>query len=115
MPRKPANWIHAKGYKSVARRDQQLPYAAQPVRTPPTSIPSTQFIPYPVVNIRPEDDSNWFTDPNAMRVMLAEYGKVLLASARNLTGLRPPSRPALEAKVQPDKIDQTLFMTTNIV
>jgi hypothetical protein len=31
--------------------------------------------------------SDWFTDPNAVRVMLAEYAKVLFAGARNLTGL----------------------------
>jgi uncharacterized SAM-binding protein YcdF (DUF218 family) len=48
--------------------------------------PATEFIPYPVVNSDLKT-SNWFTDPNAMRVMLAEYAKVLLASARNITGL----------------------------
>jgi uncharacterized SAM-binding protein YcdF (DUF218 family) len=47
--------------------------------------PDTQFIPYPVVNTDLKN-SNWFTDPNAMRVMLAEYAKVLLAGARNITG-----------------------------
>ena len=49
--------------------------------------PDIEFIPYPVVNsdLKTRD---WFTDPNALRVMLAEYAKVLLASGRNIVGLR---------------------------
>jgi uncharacterized SAM-binding protein YcdF (DUF218 family) len=85
-----SNWIHAKGYKyHMPRSLSELAYVD----------PETQFIPYPVVNTDLKS-SNWFTDPNAMRVMLAEYAKVLLAGARNLTGLgrHPGLRSASAAR-----------------
>lgn len=80
-----SNWIHAKGYKSVliVTNNYHMPRSLAELAY---VDPETQFIPYPVVNTDLKT-SNWFTDPNAMRVMLAEYGKVLLAGARNLTGL----------------------------
>lgn len=79
------NWIHAKGYKSVlvVTNNYHMPRSLSELAY---VDPETQFIPYPVVNTDLKT-SAWFTDPNAMRVMLAEYLKVLLAGARNLTGL----------------------------
>jgi uncharacterized SAM-binding protein YcdF (DUF218 family) len=80
-----SNWIHARGYKSVlvVTNNYHMPRSLSELAYVDTE---TQFIPYPVVNTDLKN-SNWFTDPNAMRVMLAEYAKVLLAGARNLTGL----------------------------
>jgi uncharacterized SAM-binding protein YcdF (DUF218 family) len=79
-----ANWIHAKGYRSVlvVTNNYHMPRSLAEFAY---VDPDTQFIPYPVVNTDLKN-SNWFTDPNAMRVMLAEYAKVLLAGARNITG-----------------------------
>jgi uncharacterized SAM-binding protein YcdF (DUF218 family) len=79
------NWIHTKGYKSVliVTNNYHMPRSLSELAY---VDPETQFIPYPVVNTDLKN-SNWFTDPNAMRVMLAEYVKVLFAGARNLTGL----------------------------
>jgi len=79
-----SSWIHAKGYKSVlvVTNNYHMPRSLAELSY---VDPDIEFIPYPVVNSDLKT-SNWFTDPNALRVMLAEYGKVLLAGARNLTG-----------------------------
>jgi uncharacterized SAM-binding protein YcdF (DUF218 family) len=79
------NWIHTRGYKSVlvVTNNYHMPRSLAELAY---VDPETKFIAYPVVNTDLKN-SNWFTDPNAMRVMLAEYGKVLFAGARNLTGL----------------------------
>ncbi len=58
--------------------------------------------------------SNWFTDPNAVRVMLAEYAKVLFAGARNLTGLGRHAGAVL-GQASPAKAEGNLFLTANIV
>ncbi|WP_197486909.1 YdcF family protein [Rhizobium bangladeshense] len=79
-----SNWIHAKGYKSVlvVTNNYHMPRTLAELSY---VDPDIEFIPYPVVNSDLKT-RNWFTDPNAMRVMLAEYLKVLLAGARNITG-----------------------------
>lgn len=79
-----SNWIHAKGYKSVlvVTNNYHMPRSLAEFAYVDED---TQFIPYPVVNSDLKTRA-WFTDPNALRVMLAEYGKVLLAGARNITG-----------------------------
>jgi len=80
-----SNWIHQRGYKSVlvVTNNYHMPRSLAELAYVDSE---TQFIPYPVVNTDLKT-SNWFTDPNAVRVMLAEYAKVLFAGARNLTGL----------------------------
>ncbi len=80
-----SNWIHRRGYKSVlvVTNNYHMPRSLAELAYVDSE---TQFIPYPVVNTDLKT-SNWFTDPNAVRVMLAEYAKVLFAGARNLTGL----------------------------
>ncbi len=80
-----SNWIHQRGYKSVlvVTNNYHMPRSLAELAYVDSE---TQFIPYPVVNTDLKT-SNWFTDPNAVRVMLAEYAKVLFAAARNLTGL----------------------------
>ncbi len=79
-----SNWIHAKGYKSVlvVTNNYHMPRSLAELAYVDAE---TQFIPYPVVNSDLKTRA-WFTDPNALRVMLAEYAKVLLAAARNMTG-----------------------------
>lgn len=81
-----SNWIHARGYKSilVVTNNYHMPRSLAELAY---VDPEIDFIPYPVVNSDLKT-RNWFTDPNALRVMLAEYAKVLLASARNIVGLR---------------------------
>jgi len=80
-----SNWIHQRGYKSVlvVTNNYHMPRSLAELAYVDAE---TQFIPYPVVNTDLKT-SDWFTDPNAVRVMLAEYAKVLFAGARNLTGL----------------------------
>lgn len=79
-----SNWIHAKGYKSVlvVTNNYHMPRSLAEFAYVDTD---TQFIPYPVVNSDLKTRA-WFVDPNALRVMLAEYAKVLLAGTRNITG-----------------------------
>ncbi|WP_442981298.1 YdcF family protein [Rhizobium sp. S152] len=79
------NWIHAKGYKSVlvVTNNYHMPRSLAELAY---VDPDTQFIAYPVVNTDLKN-SDWFANPDAMRVMLAEYAKVLFAGARNITGL----------------------------
>ncbi|PDT06101.1 YdcF family protein [Rhizobium chutanense] len=79
-----SNWIHANGYRSVivVTNNYHMPRSLAELSY---VDPDIEFIPYPVVNSDLKT-RNWFTDPNAMRVMLAEYVKVLLAGARNITG-----------------------------
>ena len=79
-----SNWIHAKGYRSVliVTNNYHMPRSLAELSY---VDPDIDFIAYPVVNSDLKS-RNWFTDPNAMRVMLAEYVKVLLTGARNITG-----------------------------
>ncbi|MDK4719849.1 MULTISPECIES: YdcF family protein [Rhizobium] len=87
--REAAKWIHARGYKSVlvVTNNYHMPRSLAELKY---VDPSTDFIAYPVVNSDLKT-KNWFTDPNALRTMISEYAKVLLAGARNLTGLGRPA------------------------
>ncbi len=86
--RETANWIRNKGYKSVlvVTNNYHMPRSIAELKY---VDPSTDFIPYPVVNSDLKTKA-WFTDPNALRTILYEYAKVLLAGARNLTGFGRP-------------------------
>jgi uncharacterized SAM-binding protein YcdF (DUF218 family) len=79
-----SNWIHAKGYRSVlvVTNNYHMPRSLAELAYVDDD---TQFIPYPAVYSDLKTRA-WFMDPNALRVMLAEYGKVLFAGARNITG-----------------------------
>ncbi|SCB41534.1 Uncharacterized SAM-binding protein YcdF, DUF218 family [Rhizobium miluonense] len=87
--REAAKWIHAKGYKSVlvVTNNYHMPRSLAELKY---VDPTTDFIPYPVVSSDLKA-KNWFTDPNALRTMISEYAKVLLAGARNITGLGRPT------------------------
>jgi len=86
--REAAKWIHARGYKSVlvVTNNYHMPRSLAELKY---VDPATQFIPYPVVNSDLKT-TNWFTDPNALRTMLYEYCKVLLAGVRNVVGFGRP-------------------------
>ena len=86
-----------------------LPYTAQPLdfptvfgRTAPVvleigfgmgdatakiadTLPDTDFIGYPVVNADLKTRA-WYSEPDAMRTMLSEYGKTVVAYIRGMTG-----------------------------
>ena len=86
--REAANWIHSRGYKSVlvVTNNYHMPRSLAELKY---VDPATEFIPYPVVNSDLKTQ-NWFTNPNALRTMLYEYCKVLLAGVRNVFGLGRP-------------------------
>jgi uncharacterized SAM-binding protein YcdF (DUF218 family) len=86
--REAVNWIHARGYHHVlvVTNNYHMPRSIAELKY---VDPTTDFIPYPVVNSDLKTKA-WFTDPNALRTMLFEYAKVLLAGARNLTGFGRP-------------------------
>lgn len=99
--REAAKWIHARGYKSVlvVTNNYHMPRSLAELKY---VDPGTDFIPYPVVNSDLKT-KNWFTDPNALRTMISEYAKVLLAGARNITGLgRPLGLRSQEQSDDPD-------------
>lgn len=79
-----AIWIRDKGYKSVlvVTSNYHLARSLMELRR---SDPDTQFIGYPVVNADLKTRA-WYSEPDAMRTMLAEYGKTIVAYARGLTG-----------------------------
>jgi len=80
-----ARWIHDHGYSSVlvVTNNYHMPRSLHELRR---SSPSTEFIGYPVVNSDLKR-KNWFTDPNVVRTMFSEYIKVVVAEARDRTGM----------------------------
>ncbi|MDI7862601.1 YdcF family protein [Rhizobiaceae bacterium n13] len=78
-------WIHDKGYRNilVVTNNYHMPRSLLELRR---LDPTTSFIPYPVVNSDLKR-KNWFVDPNALRMLLSEYGKILITSVRDYTGL----------------------------
>ncbi|WP_420839944.1 YdcF family protein [Allorhizobium sonneratiae] len=77
-------WIHDKGYKSVlvVTSNYHIERSLMELRR---IDHQTHFIPYPVVN----GDllvKAWYTDPNALRTLLSEYAKIIVASLRDRIG-----------------------------
>ncbi|MDH4413474.1 MAG: YdcF family protein [Rhizobium sp.] len=79
-----AIWIRDKGYRSVlvVTSNYHLARSLMELRR---SDPETKFIGYPVVNADLKTRA-WYSEPDAMRTMLAEYGKTIIAYIRGLTG-----------------------------
>ncbi|WP_083347393.1 YdcF family protein [Rhizobium sp. LCM 4573] len=79
-----ARWIHDHGYKSVlvVTNNYHMIRSLHELRR---ADPETEFIAYPVIN---SDLSRkaWFTEPDVLRTMLSEYGKVVLATLRDWIG-----------------------------
>lgn len=81
-----ALWIADHGYRSVlvVTNNYHMPRSLLELRR---ADPETDFIAYPVVNSDLKV-KNWFVDPDALRTLLSEYGKVTIAQLRDLVGLR---------------------------
>ncbi|EKF61456.1 MAG: YdcF family protein [Agrobacterium albertimagni] len=79
-----AIWIRDKGYRSilVVTSNYHLSRSLMELRR---SDPDTEFIGYPVVNADLKTRA-WYSEPDAMRTMLAEYGKTVIAYVRGVTG-----------------------------
>lgn len=79
-----AHWIHDKGFHSVlvVTNNYHMTRSLMELRR---IDPQTDFIPYPVINgdMRLKD---WYADPNALRTLLWEYGKILVAYGRDQLG-----------------------------
>ncbi len=98
-------WIHSKGFRSVlvVTNNYHMPRSLLELKR---LDPATDFIPYPVVNSDLKR-KNWFSDPNALRTLLSEYGKIVATSLRDLagwpgaTGLRTDSDTVAAAQAAP--------------
>ncbi|HBF28328.1 YdcF family protein [Rhizobium sp.] len=79
-----AQWVHDKGYSSVlvVTSNYHMQRSLMELRR---TAPNTEFIPYPVV-ISDLRTRAWYAEPNALRILLSEYVKILLAYARDTTG-----------------------------
>ncbi|MFN3636560.1 MAG: YdcF family protein [Rhizobium rhizophilum] len=79
-----AIWIRDKGYRSVlvVTSNYHLARSLMELRR---GDPDTDFIGYPVVNADLKTRA-WYSEPDAMRTMLAEYGKTVVAYIRGMTG-----------------------------
>lgn len=78
-------WIHDKGYASVllVTSNYHMPRSLFELRR---IDGNTEYIPYPVVNSDLKH-TEWYRDPDALRTLLAEYGKMVFAHARDFIGL----------------------------
>jgi uncharacterized SAM-binding protein YcdF (DUF218 family) len=99
-------WIHDHNYISVlvVTNNYHMPRSLLELRR---LDHSTQFIPYPVINSDLTRKA-WFLEPDVLRIMLAEYGKMVAARVRTITGLYPGSglrteEPAEKAAAAPHK------------
>jgi uncharacterized SAM-binding protein YcdF (DUF218 family) len=80
-----ARWIHDHDYKSilVVTNNYHMLRSLHELRR---ADPVTEFIPYPVINADLTRRA-WFMEPDTLRTMLSEYGKVVLASLRDWIGM----------------------------
>lgn len=92
-------WIHDHGYKSVlvVTNNYHMLRSLHELRR---ADPATEFIAYPVVNADLARRA-WFAEPDTLRTMLAEYGKVVLASLRDWLGMARWT--GLRTEEDPDK------------
>ncbi|WP_320198776.1 YdcF family protein [Agrobacterium sp. rho-13.3] len=80
-----AKWINDHGYTSVVvvTNNYHMHRSLHELRS---TSPDTNFIAYPVIN-SDLARTNWFSNPDVVRTMIAEYMKFVLAAVRDLTGL----------------------------
>ncbi len=78
-------WIQDHGYRSVlvVTNNYHMLRSLHELRR---ADPVTVFIPYPVVNSDLTRKA-WFAEPDVLRTMLAEYGKVVLSTTRDWLGI----------------------------
>jgi uncharacterized SAM-binding protein YcdF (DUF218 family) len=79
-----ASWIRDKGYRSVLVVTSNY-HLARSLLELRRSDPGTQFVGYPVVASDLKTRA-WYSEPDAMRTMLLEYGKTIIAYVRGMTG-----------------------------
>ncbi|OLP48455.1 YdcF family protein [Allorhizobium taibaishanense] len=79
-----AQWIHDKGFSSVlvVTSNYHMQRSLMELRR---TDKQTEFIPYPVVTADLRTKA-WYADPNALRTLLFEYAKILIAYGRDLIG-----------------------------
>jgi uncharacterized SAM-binding protein YcdF (DUF218 family) len=79
-----ASWIRDKGYRSVlvVTSNYHLARSLMELRR---SDPGTEFVGYPVVASDLKTRA-WYSEPDALRTMLFEYGKTIIAYVRGVTG-----------------------------
>lgn len=82
-------WIHGHGYRSVlvVTSNYHMLRSLHELRRRDVE---TDFIPYPVINADLARKA-WFTDPDALRIMLSEYGKMAAAMLRDWAGMNQGS------------------------
>lgn len=80
-----AKWIHEKGYRTilVVTSNYHMPRSLFELRRVDGQ---TDFIGYPVVNTDLKK-AEWYADPDAVRTLLSEYGKTIVAYVRGVSGL----------------------------
>ncbi|MCL6708649.1 YdcF family protein [Pseudomonas sp. R2.Fl] len=80
-------WIHDKDYGSVlvVTSNYHMPRSLHELRRLDRD---TEFIPYPVINTDLKQ-ADWYVDPNALRTLISEYGKIVVAYARDWTNWWP--------------------------
>ncbi|MDH4440036.1 MAG: YdcF family protein [Rhizobium sp.] len=79
-----ALWIRDKGYRSVLVVTSNY-HLARSLLELRRSDPGTEFVGYPVVASDLKTRA-WYSEPDAMRTMLVEYGKTIIAYLRGITG-----------------------------
>jgi uncharacterized SAM-binding protein YcdF (DUF218 family) len=94
-----ARWIHDHGYKSVlvVTNNYHMLRSLHELRR---ADPVTDFVPYPVINADLTRRA-WFAEPDTLRTMLSEYGKVVLATLRDWVGMERGS--GLRTEEEPSK------------
>lgn len=78
-------WINDHGYRSVlvVTNNYHMVRSLHELRR---TDRTTHFIPYPVINADLSRRA-WFTEPDTLRTMLSEYGKLVLATVRDFLGM----------------------------
>ncbi|WP_161974193.1 YdcF family protein [Rhizobium deserti] len=94
-----ARWIHDHRYKSVlvVTNNYHMLRSLHELRR---ADPVTDFVPYPVINADLTRRA-WFAEPDTLRTMLSEYGKVVLATLRDWVGMERGS--GLRTEEEPSK------------
>lgn len=79
-----SRWIHDRGYRTilVVTSNYHMPRSLLELRR---ADGRTRFVAYPVVNSDLKTTA-WYADPDALRTLLSEYGKIVVAYIRNVGG-----------------------------
>ena len=80
-----SRWIHDNGFDTVlvVTNNYHMPRSLHELRR---VDPVTDFVPYPVVSSDLTRRA-WFTEPDVLRTMMAEYVKMVAANLRDWIGI----------------------------